>query len=124
MKRICFKIFIISLIALFSCDKEEDEKSTDFIGLSSNYIEFSSKKDSTEITTNDVNWWFVSLNVQGEMTTVLFLDTIKSDWFQIIKTDKQTIKIVVDENKTNIDRTFSIVIEWGNYFDYIEVLQK
>ncbi len=124
MKRIFLKIFIISLIALFSCDKEEDEKSTDFIGISSNSIEFSSIKDSTEITTNDVNWWFVSLNVQGEITTVLFEDTIKNDWFQIIKTDKQTIKIFVDENKTNIDRTFSVDIEWGNYFDYIEVLQK
>ncbi len=124
MKDIFLKILIVSLIALFSCDKEDDEKTTNFIGLSSNSIEFSSKKDSVDITTSDINWWFVSLDIQGKNTSTLFEDTIKGDWFQIVKIDKQTIKIVVDENKTNIERYFTVDIEWGNYFDYIDVLQR
>ncbi len=124
MKDIFLKILIVSLIALFSCDKEEDEKTTDFIGLSSNSIEFSSKKDSTEITTNDVYWWFSSLHVQDEKYTVLFEDSIKGDWFQIIKTEDQKIKIVVDENDDDVERSFFLTIVSGNYAGYIEVLQK
>jgi hypothetical protein len=119
-------LFILSIILISCNDNKNDGKgiSPDLIGLSSKTASFSSKKDSVIISTQKNWWWFTSVSYQDKTNSVQGEDSIKGEWFQIIKVDNQSIKIIVDKNLTDKERSLTVTLEAGNYFDYISVVQK
>lgn len=131
------KIFYVLLVAccFISCksDKEEiNDYITDTIGLSAKQILLSSFKDSKVISTKGKWWWINAIedeskvlkpNYKGDEIGTENIEVV-GEWFKVERVNMQTIRISVEENTNTSTREITVILQSGNYFDYIKVEQK
>ena len=131
------KIFIVilSIFLINSCSDKEDPigKWDDIIKLSTKNVEFAAKADSVTITTGG-DWWWINGISLGDSTYSYYnredinLESnsyiIMEDCFVVERRDKNTLFVKLDENNSENERLLTIVLEAGNYFDYVNVRQS
>ena len=115
-----------------SCsDKEEPiGTSDDNIKLSRKSAIFTSKTDSVTIQTQGTRWW---INHIVYADSVYFpatpynlpfkLTSINTNSFAVEHREKNSLFIKMNENRTGIERELKIIVQDGNYFDYVRITQ-
>ncbi len=124
-------ILIMSISILTSCTDEKEEvigKQGDNIKLSQKSAKFSYKADSITINTQGNFWWINGVEYSDsvyypEMSYNLPV-TIKDNSFSVEHRDEKTLFIKMEENNTGIERGLEIVVQGGNYFDYVYISQE
>ena len=101
-----FLSFVLLLFVFISCSDDVVGKGTDTIGLETKEVFFKSSKDSIYRTH--------SLNVQ----------VIEGGGLYVEKTGRKSIFIRIDSNLTGLERRFTTVIQAGNYYNTITIIQK
>jgi hypothetical protein len=124
-------LLIVGLSYLVSSCTSQEGAWEDNIKLSQKEATFSAASDSlTFITNGDASWWIS--NIRLNETTVAFnlikttIDTfqiIEND-FSIIKKSKTELQITMGPNPTDEQRTLSVGLQAGNYFDRITISQN
>ena len=116
-----FLSFVLLLFVFISCSNDVVGKGTDTIGLETKEVFFKSSKDSIElrtrkgeISTKDTIYRTHSLNVQ----------VIEGGGLYVEKTGRKSIFIRIDSNLTGLERRFTTVIQAGNYYNTITIIQK
>jgi hypothetical protein len=132
-KRIFYVICsVIVFTFLTSCNdkKEIVGKWDDIIKLSSKYAEFNVKTDSVIIKTEGDWWWVEGISVNDsnyyyhkDIDLESDFYSIKEDCFVVERQDKNTLFIKLNENLTGEDRFMRLVLEAGDYFDYVTIKQ-
>ena len=89
-----FLSFVLLLFVFISCSDDVVGKGTDTIGLETKEVFFKSSKDSIELRTRKGDDW----------------------WLTEISTK--------DTNLTGLERRFTTVIQAGNYYNTITIIQK
>ena len=111
-----FLSFVLLLFVFISCSNDVVGKGTDTIGLET--IELRTRKGDdwwlTEISTKDTIYRTHSLNVQ----------VIEGGGLYVEKTGRKSIFIRIDSNLTGLERRFTTVIQAGNYYNTITIIQK
>ena len=132
MKRI---IYCLSLLFIgVSCSDKEDPIGIwgDIIKLSTKSAEFSAKADSVTIKTEGDWWWVNEISINDNTYSYYHRSdinlqsdhySIKGDCFVVERRDKNTLFIKMEENLTGEDRLMTVVIEAGDYFDYVNIKQ-
>lgn len=121
--------FVFFAVTQISCVSTEN-RWTDNIELSAKEAIFSSQTDSIEISTEGTQWWINDINADGRYIYSDSSEVVKDyvrfdgDWFTVEKQGKQKLIVKVSENKSKNSRKMVITVEAGNYFEYINVLQK
>lgn len=129
MKNFKYLLPVFILISLLtSCGdngNDIDGKWSDNIKLSTRSVEFDKGSNSATITTKNNKWWFSSISTDGIEEPIHYEETVyNSEWFTIEKTEEGKIIISVEENDSNKERQFRLILQNGNYFDYVSVKQK
>ena len=133
MKRLI--IIFLSFVLISSCSDKEDPigKWDDNIKLSTKIVEFGFSADSVLITTGGDWWWIdqislddISYSYYNNEDINLESDsyTILEDSFVVERRDKNSLFIELNENVTENERVMTIVLEAGNYFDYVYINQS
>ena len=126
-------IFIMSVFVLTSCSDKEEVigKWDDNIKLSQKSAKFSYETDSITINTQGNGWWINSVEYSDSVYyPAVPYDlpfepvTIKGNSFLVEHRDKKTLFIKMEENNTGIKRELKIVVQGGNYFDYVYISQS
>lgn len=111
----------------------DDGQWKDVIGLSTDTVQFSGRKDTALIHTEGANWWFESITVDGvkyEITAEANKTQLeKSEFFQVcdwltIDRRPNDITLIAASNTINDLRTFELSLQGGDYFDYIRGTQE
>ncbi|MDP4240687.1 MAG: hypothetical protein Q8904_14585 [Bacteroidota bacterium] len=131
MKKIVnLSLSIIFSIIFFSCS-QQDGGWDDNIKLSRKTVEFSAAADSVLVTTGGISWWVNNVSVDSNgckyypgVTAEVDTFTIQHDCFIVKRRNKNTLFIKVDKNTQSINRTITVCLEAGDYFDYVTVTQK
>ncbi|MDN4754491.1 BACON domain-containing carbohydrate-binding protein [Porphyromonadaceae bacterium W3.11] len=133
MKQLFKTLALITLaLMLGACDDNSNDlvgKWDDTIKLSEKKVEFNSDKNSKTITTQGDKWWVGDISIEGEnLHLTPEQGTHKEDFkfskdYLTVERDKKSITITMDENKTNAKREVVIILQAGDYFDYIHVTQ-
>lgn len=126
-----FTLLIVTLIASYSCNDQKDGDWDDNIQLSIKTVEFSALSDSVTIKTGGTGWWITDITVNGNFFYG-FKDiniesdkyTIKQDCFVVERRDKNTLFIKVAANPNNYQRTITVGLQAGDYFDRVVIQQK
>lgn len=129
MKNFKYLLPVFILISLLiSCGDNGNDiggKWSDNIKLSTRSVEFDKSSNSATITTKNNKWWFSSISTDGIEEPIHHEETVyNSEWFTIEKTEEGKIIISVKENDSNKERQFRLILQNGNYFDYVSVKQK
>ena len=74
------------------------------------------------VSTGQSSWWFSSIQSKDEFFIMPNNEYVEGSWFVVEKNDK-IINFSFSENTTSADRDILIVIQAGNYFDYLTVVQ-
>lgn len=123
----------IGIVAACNLVKEEPiGKWDDIIQLSTKSVELSATLDSAVVTTQGSWWWIASISYND--STYQYYNrpdiNMEADKYQINETDftlerrdKNTLFILMKKNESGANRNLSIVLEAGNYFDYLKVNQ-
>lgn len=125
-------VFIVCVIVMFSCkDKENVEPIglwDDNIKLSQKRVEFSHLGDSISIEAEGAGWWInsVSFNDSVYLPPTPFNSpfesyAITSSSFKVEHLDEHHIIIKMKANESTQQQELEIVVQGGNYFDYIHV---
>lgn len=127
-----FSILILGVlfITFFSCSKNEDGKWDDNIKLSTKLVEFNSSENLATITTGTNSWWLngISLNAnqidlqQINKTSQSFI--VETSEFKVERINGNIIKVKMNANSTNLERTLIISLQNGDYFDRVKVKQN
>lgn len=109
---------------LYACEKSDSGSK---IGLEENNITFRATGDSTTVKTQN-NYWGISEIYETTDTTVIHAglsnkDTVAINWFTTIKMDK-AVFVKVTPNNTGKERGITLVLNKGDYFDYLTILQE
>lgn len=95
----------------------------DVIGLSTRDVSFGKEGGTVEVATQWEYWWMTDITLNGEVYAVDYGETSHvKDWVSASKIG-MTLQIEVSPNDTGAERTFSIGLEAGNYFDRVEGVQ-
>lgn len=95
----------------------------DVIGLSTREVSFGKDGGTVEVATQGEFWWMTDITLNGEVYAVDYGETSHvKDWVSASKIGT-TLQIEVSPNDTGAERTFSIGLEAGNYFDRVEGVQ-
>lgn len=101
----------------------------DNIHLSEKEFVFNAEGDSAVVTTKGTSWYIVELKIDStryydfryshsdESYTIIWGD------LHVEKRNNQTLFIKTAQNPSRHKRTFQIVLESGDYFDYININQ-
>ena len=141
-------IILMSLIGLTSCSGDayviedsaignnetewETGKSDDNIGLSTKEVAFGFDGGQATVNSKGRHWWITEIIVDGER--LFSMDVDKDEMFQItetgnftaqygwltIKMENWQMTFIAEPNYGDSERTFSIGLEAGDYFDRIE----
>ena len=95
-----FLSFVLLLFVFISCSNDVVGKGTDTIGLETKEV--------------DTIYRTHSLNVQ----------VIEGGGLYVEKTGRKSIFIRIDSNLTGLERRFTTVIQAGNYYNTITIIQK
>jgi hypothetical protein len=127
-------VILLSIIVFYSCSDREDPigKWDDNIKLSTKNVVFSANADSVFITAEGDWWWIdcISFNdscycysQREDINLELESYIIKEEFFVVERRNKNTLFVKMDENLTGTERLMSIVLQAGNYFDYVQIKQ-
>jgi hypothetical protein len=127
---LCF--FTLTII-IYSCsDKKTLEGDwDDNIKLSTKLVEFDSGADSVIVTTKGGSWWITGVSVNNQtflipedLNTYSNNYSFKEDCFVIERRDDKTLFIKLDENTLSTQRTVTVGLQAGNYFDGVTIKQS
>ena len=137
MNRIRTIISIVMGIGVVAaCNLVKDDpigKWDDIIQLSTKNVELSSSVDSAVVTTQGSWWWIASISYNDSTYQYYNRSDINmgADKYKIIekdftleRRDKNTLYIQMEKNESGNSRDMSIVLEAGNYFDYLRINQQ
>ena len=125
-------LLLISLFTIISCSKDKDSLIgiwDDNIKLSQKEVEFDASENSITITTEGEWWWIDSIKFDGEYPSLEGLHNSSDDFiieapeFKIERKNSTEIYITMSENPGDSPRELRVVLEAGDYFDYIMVTQ-
>lgn len=129
-------LFSLTLaVILSSCSEKEDQiigKWDDNIKLSLKSAEFSAKADSITIKMEGDGWWINEISVNDSSYQFYGNDdvdmesesyTITEDLFVVERSDKNTLFVKMENNDSGTERTMTIVLQAGDYFDYVNLKQ-
>jgi len=111
------------LFNLVSCDDREEGPSKDNIGLSQKEFILSNEEHEIQVITQKKDWKLTSYTLNG-ITTTINDDVFTEAWITVEKESPTSIKIILNENKTNEKRTIQIMLMKENYADYINIVQN
>ncbi len=120
-------LLLIGITALTSCIELGNCPRN--IPLSTHKVTFSSAPDSTTVTTgNNDGWWLSDITVDGvEYNYGLDQDMnylIKIDSLTFERIEGTTILLKVGQNTTLNNRRFTVTLQYGNCFRFIEIIQS
>ena len=122
-----FLSFVLLLFVFISCSNDVVGKGTDTIGLETREVFFKSSKDSIELRTRKGDdWWLTEISTKDTIyrTHSLNVQVIEGGGLYVEKTGRKSIFIRVDSNLTGLERRFTTVIQAGNYYNTITIIQK
>ncbi|MCG8580684.1 MAG: hypothetical protein MI866_12240 [Bacteroidales bacterium] len=133
MKRL-FIFFSMSLLFL-SCSSDKTEpigKWKDNIHLSTKSVDLGPNAGSATITTKGENWWIDAIEIND--ATYQYFNSeeidmekesyiIVEDVFTFERKESTTMIISLPENTSGEEVQMSIVLQAGNYFDYLSINQ-
>lgn len=124
MKNVIKLCFALPFLIQLSCGLHGDN-----IHLSEKEFVFEAKGDSTVVTSKGTSWYIVELRIDS----VRYFDfryyssdesyTIIRGDLQVEKRNPKTLLIKTARNPSRHRRNFQIVLESGDYFDYINISQ-
>ncbi|KAF2341301.1 hypothetical protein [Flavobacterium tistrianum] len=134
------KKLLMILLGMFSvlfvaCSREEHidppiGRSEDDIKLSKKEAFFTAEANTVTITAEYKTWWvddFALDKVRIDKGTVnLYAENFifKNDVFEVEKKNGNTLIITMSKNTTGRERILNIVLQAGNYFESINVVQS
>lgn len=131
MKKIINLLILgICFITFLSCSKNKEGEWDDNIHLSKKQIEFNSSENLATITTGTSSWWLSGIELNGNQINLQQIERTSQNFivenpeFKVKRINGNIIKIEVNANSTNIERTLIIRLQNGDYFDGIKVIQK
>lgn len=134
MKRILsFNLLIAFVVVVCSCSDKTTKVGdwSDNIQLSAKSVVLSASSDSVVLKTGGSSWWITDVTVgdvhfNNHMYVGHETDTcsIKHDGFVVVRRDKSTLVIKVDENLLAVQRIITVGLEAGDYFDRVTITQK
>ncbi len=125
----------ITTLILISCVKEELKpigQWDDIIKLSTKNATLKAESDSVLLTTDGSWWWINSITLEDSTysyynSTQINMEassySIDESDFKIEKRDKTNLFIKLNRNTTDKERVLKIVLQAGNYFDYVSIKQ-
>jgi hypothetical protein len=128
-----FSIKTVFFFALFfiSCSNEPIGLWDDNIRLSVKNAAFSADGDSLTIKTVGSGWWIKDIEMKKQ--AVWFINpastdsmhySINLDSIFVEHSDNTTLVVKADKNKFKAERQIDIILEDGDYFDYVTITQK
>jgi hypothetical protein len=125
-------ILSIILLSIISCNSDESEgKWDDNIKLSEKEIAINAESNSLLITTEGTSWWINEIGLNNDWNFDLSeIDTTQENFlineteFTVERKNGNEIYIFMTENRTDSERTLSIGLQAGNYFDSIRIIQS
>ena len=134
MKRLLPLSAIVFAILFASSCKSDDTVTPDkhnAIKLSSRQAKFNAQADSLTLTTESDWWWIESIVSDdktfddfGNVNTLSNSYSLSHDFFIVARRDNHTLFIKLDENTTRQQRTVTVNLESGEFFDQISVTQS
>lgn len=127
------KYIILILIATlnFSCSDSKDGDWDDNIEISQKEFQFDSLENIANITTGGDSWWISEVFFSdGQNFDLNNIDTsadsfsISESEFILERKNGKEISITLFENTTGAERTFTVGLQAGNYFDGIIITQS
>jgi hypothetical protein len=124
MKNLIKLCLAVPFLILLSCGLQGDD-----IHLSGKEFVFKAEGDSALVTTKGTHWYIVELKIDStrysDFGNSPFDEscTIVRDDLHVEKRDHKTLFIKTAPNLSEQKRTFQIVLESGDYFDYININQ-
>ena len=118
---------MLLLFVFISCSNDVVGKGTDTIGLETKEVFFKSSKDSIELRTRKGDdWWLTEISTKDTIyrTHSLNVQVIEGGGLYVEKTGRKSIFIRIDSNLTGLERRFTTVIQAGNYYNTITIIQK
>lgn len=140
--KIYYLFIFLFLFSFFSCDKVDGEGIPPKFDTEP-HIFSKNAVDTTIISKNDVNWTFAQIFVNNKEIgnddeTITYhrlkpspnaddqlghIYKFENDWFSIEKIDNKNIKIILKENKTELNRTLNFDAFAGNASTKISIAQ-
>lgn len=125
---------VIGMVMLVSCKDKVNPigKWDDIIKLSTKSVELTAQADSVTITTQGDWWWVDEISFQDSTYSYYNREdinlesdaySITEDAFTVERRDKNTLFVRLKENNTGAERTMSIGLEAGDYFDHVNIQQ-
>lgn len=121
MKTNLYLLLFISLICLGSCDKEDSSEGGSDI-FKDQMLNLSSDKQAVDIKASETHWYMRVKEVEESMNQQL--DTIRGDWYTLIKKnggEYLSVSVIPNEGK---ERSLFIGIVCDNRFSQIVINQK
>jgi len=124
MKNLIKLCFFLLLVVQLSCGLHGDN-----IHLSEKEFVFKAEGDSAVVTTKGTHWYIVELKIDSARYSdfPLYFNeesyTIEKDDLLVERRNLNTLFIKTAPNPFHQKRDFEIVLESGDYFDYINISQ-
>ncbi len=122
---------LIGSTTLLSCAKNNG--ATDSIHIAKKIFSINKNMQTVLVNTIGTKWWIGSvmknatyLNLQPQITGIILTDCkekLADSTIEIQRSNCDTMLIKLNENKTNAFRKFNVILEDGDYFDYITITQ-
>lgn len=117
---------------LLSCESGEPVgKWDDNIKLSTKDVNFSAESNSVIITTEGTWWWINGIGLDdGWNYDISGIDTTQDNFlieeseFTVERNNANEIHVSMTENQSANERTLTIGLQAGNYFDGIKIIQS
>jgi hypothetical protein len=131
-EKLIFGIISILFLSLSSCKSDEpDGKWDDNIKLSEKEINFTAESNSVVITTEGTWWWINGIGLDDDWSyDISGIDTTQENFliekteFTIERRNANKIYISMTENQSDSERTLTISLQAGDYFDGIKIIQS
>ncbi|WP_324023684.1 hypothetical protein QSV08_12570 [Maribacter sp. BPC-D8] len=119
------------LFIFVSCETSDvDGKWDDNIKLSENNITISAEANTVLITTKGSSWWVAGIILNDDSDyDISDIDTTQLDFvistedFIIERKNAKEIHVSITPNNTGLERTLTVSLQAGNYFDGFNVHQ-
>ena len=129
--KICIKTVLFFALFLISCSKEPVGNWDNNIRLSMKNAVLSAAGDSLSIKTGGNGWWIEAVELKKQAVwymNPMLMDSIhysiNLDSVLVEHSDKTTLVIKADKNNSKVERQIDILLEDGDYFDYVTITQK
>jgi len=126
-------VFLLGTFLFVSCEKSDPIGIWgDNIKLSTKNVTLEAQADSVTITTKGSGWWIDCISVNDsnycyytneDINLEAASYTITGDYFVVEKRDLHSLFVKLDDNTTGKERTMTIFLEAGDYFDHVSIKQ-